>query len=342
MVDPVWGAPDVVLPDPTVATTNQLFELGLDLKRTAEDFLVPPLRAFARMTSGIPTGELWYVGAFSGDGKTAFFTSLTLDLLEAGKKVYYVPTESPAKVIKCHLACKSLGYDTGDFLSDEYTKWADSEIAVQRVRAEARRLVSPAGEQQLWVADQGYLDPTMLEAHAAMAAELGVDVFVVDHADHGAGQGRSAYDINVANQDALLHVAGAYDLRVIAATQFNLDAVKGNRVLRYLAPRESYVYMGNRKRQICAGMFGLYRPLRRTGLDLKRLEAFKNGDQSVLLSELLEPNTMAIHCMKHRKYGDREGKREYVHVHHGRVQDFTGIDSEALSHGISTTQRSMR
>ena len=330
---------DVVVPHAFTSAKEQLDELARDLKRPASAFLDLPFAALAEVVGGIPEGELWYAGAFSGDGKTAFFTSLVLACLEQGKRVYYVPTESPGKVIKAHLACKTLGFDVGDFLSGEYLKWPNAKEARAAVWEESKKYHPTSVENTgpFWIAESGFLTETRLEAEAAYAAELKADLFIVDHIDHVEGIGNGLYEASVSANKTILHCAHTYGLRCFAATQFNLEAVKGNRVVRYLAPRESYVYMGNHKRMIADGMLGLYRPLKLSGLDLKLVQAFKEGDASVKLSDILEPNTMAVHIMKHRKYGAREGKKIYLNVHHGRVQDFTLTETGSI-HGIRTTK----
>lgn len=339
--------PDFEVPHPAVTAADQIAELEGDLKRTEDDFLSLPFSSLSGIVGGIPQGEVWYIGAFSGDGKTAFLTSLTLALAEAGKRVYYVPTETPGRVIRAHLACKAIGYDVGDFLSGAYLSWPDAQIARGRVLQEARKFGSPLAavnvdaEHRVLVAESGFLSPVRIEAEAAIAAELGADVVIWDHADHSDETGTSPYATSMSTQKAIHRSTHAHGLRSLPSTQFNLDAVKGNRTARYMAPREGYVYMGNIKRHLCDGMIGLYRPLKLRGLDTKLVAAYRDGDASISVQDILEPNTMCAYMMKHRKYGAREGQRAYLHVHRGRVQDFTDRDAEALSHGISTTTNSL-
>lgn len=331
---------DIAIPD---ADANAIFQSNrafLDLGRAATAFLEPPspMATLAELTGGIPEGDIWYAGGFSGDGKTAFFTSLTLALVEAGKRVYYVPTETPARVLRNHFAAKTLGYDVADMLSGAWLQWPNYTEIKAAIRAELKRQVTPGadGKQTLWVANEGLITTDRLEAEAAHAKELKADVFIVDHIDHVEGNGKSLYDASVDANKTLLHIAQTYGLRVLAATQFNLDAVRGDRVMRHMAPRENYVYMGNYKRQIASGMLGLYRPLRLVGLDEGKVKSFNKGAADVTREEILEPNTMAVSLMKHRLYGGREGRRIFLRVCRGRVTDLNATEREAMEHEIPT------
>lgn len=336
--------PQLVVPAPATTAAEQMLELEGDLRRTEGDFLTLPFPSLAAIVGGVPHGELWYVGAFSGDGKTAFFTSLTLALIELGLKVYYVPTETPGRVIRAHVACKALGYDVGDFLSGAFLQWPDAKLARSRVVQEARKYASPFvtgnkdEHQKLWIAESGFLTPFRIHAEADIANEMGADLVIWDHGDHTEDSG---FETSVSTQKAILTGTQTYGLRSFVSTQFNLDAVKGNRTLRYMAPQPNYVYMGNIKRQLCDGMLAVRRCVKRSNLNLDQLKAFRKGDQSVQASDILEPNTMVVDCMKHRKYGQREGQRAYLHVHHGRVQEFTAREQEIIEHQLPTHKRDL-
>ena len=152
-----------------------------------------------------------------------------------------------------------------------------------------------------------------------MAAAAGADVLVIDHVDHLDSAESSLYHTSVAVNQALLLAAQEHGFRVLAATQFNNDVVRTNRILRYSAPQPNYIYMGGHKRQIASGMLGLYRPLKINGADKNTLAAFRDGNMET--QDVLEPNTMAVSVLKHRLYGQREGQRIYLRIEHGRVLD---------------------
>lgn len=330
---------DITIPDADEAAWLQAQEASDALSAKASDFFTMPWAPLAKMVGGIPKGDVWYAGGFSGDGKTAFFTSLAGELTDSGKRVYYVPTESPAKVIRTHFACKRLGYDAGDLLSGKYLEWINAKDVRAEVRAEVKRLAMPdeSGKRRLWIGADGFISSLRLLAEGAHAAQLGADVFIVDHIDHVEGSGRSMYESSVQANGTLLKIAQDYGLVVFAATQFNLEAVRGNRIMRYLAPQPNYVYMGNHKRHIASGMLGLYRCLKLTGLDPDLLKAFNQGSSTVQAKDILEPSTMAISLMKHRLYGNREGQKVMLHVQNGRVMEMPTTE-QGYQHGIRTSR----
>ena len=333
---------DVQVPDANHSAILQAEDAFRAISRTEDKFLRLPFAGLAEVLGDIPEGDLWYAGGFSGDGKTAFFTSLALALVEQGKRVYYVPTETTPQVVRAHFACKALGYDVGDFLSGAYRGWVNAEDCREAVKAELKRQTAKDGKgnRSLWVAEAGLLNSLRLEGEAAHAKELGADMFIVDHIDHVEGMGQNLWEASRQTNKTLLHIAQTYGLRVFAATQFNLQATIGHRTTRYLPPTEKVVYMGNYKRTIASGMLGIYRPLKIGNLDLGLLKKFNDGDTAVEPKDILEPNTMAISVMKHRLYGNREGKKIMLNVHHGRVQDFSAIDLEAIEHAIQTSRKS--
>lgn len=322
---------DIRIPDANHSAVFQAQDAFRAISQPADKFLRLPFQALSDVIGDIPEGDLWYVGAFSGDGKTAFFTSLALALVELGKKVYYVPTETPPRVVRAHFACKALGYDVGDFLSGAYLTWPNAKELREQVKAELKRQTDL---KSLWVAESGMLTSLRLEGEAAHAQELGADVFIVDHIDHVEGTGVSLYEASVEANKTLLHCTQTYGLRGLAATQFNLQATIGSRTTRYLPPTEKVVLWGNYKRTIASGMLGIYRPLKLHDLDLELLKRFNKGDTLVEPKDILEPNIMAVSVMKHRLYGNREGRKILLDVHHGRVGDLSPSDREAVEHGI--------
>lgn len=308
----------------TVQASDEIVEALLDLERPSTHFFRLPWPALNSLVGGIPKGDVWYIGAFSGHGKTTFLTSM-LDLCyERNDKVYYLGLESKPKTLRTHWACKRIGYDAGKILTGDYLdEWSEEAIKV------ARKAIS--GELHLQL-QSPYVDrvkfcPTPLIDHnrlwraAEDAVNFGADVFIVDHVDHiqSDSEAKSFYQESVRINQALLQIAQQTGMRVFPATQFNNDAVRGNRLALHLTPQPHYVKMGGHKREVATGMLALYKPLKLVGLDPGALKAVMGGQGEI--RDVLEPNTMAVYCMKHRHYGAREGSKIYLNVEHGKVLD---------------------
>lgn len=327
-----------VILNPTIAGFDQTIEAVEAVGRKAESYLHFPWRALDDLVGGMPPGDLWYVGGFSGHGKTTFLTSLVLDWVEAGVAVYYMGLESQPKVLRTHFACKRLGYDAGDLLSGAYLAWDNADLVRKQVAAEIHQMGMAGSDwrSRLMISPAKAVDEGRLRGEAMMAADCGVRVLVVDHVDHLEGDGGSLYEASVRANRALLDIAQEYGFLVIAATQFNLAAVRAARALKHVAPKDDYIKMGNHKREIASGVLGLYRPLKLTGVDKKLLAAFNAGHAEQ--QEVIEPFTMAVSLMKHRLYGAREGKRVYLGVDHGRVVDLPERDIGGVLNGIRTAR----
>jgi hypothetical protein len=115
---------------------------------------------------------------------------------------------------------------------------------------------------------------------------------------------------------------------MLVATQLNNEVVRGNVMAQYHPPQPHHVYLGGQKRQIAAGMLGLYRPLK-TGVTKDELTDVKEGRADV--TSILEPNTMGVSIMKHRKYGRFEGSKLTLGVEKGRVCEITERDRHRTS-----------
>lgn len=319
-----------------VRVNDEAVEAAVDLTRDAETYFHFPWPALDQVVGGMPPGDVCYVGAFSGHGKTTFLSSLTDAVFEQTEtKLFYMGLESKPKTLRTHWACKRLGYDAGDLLTGAYLDWPNATDVRKAVEAE---LVSQTvGDKYRRVRFSGaaYVDAPRLWQEAKRADAFGAGIFVIDHVDHIAGRSGSLYEQSREVNQAILDIAHEFGFLMLVATQFNLDAVRGKRALLHLAPQPTYVKMGNHKREVAAWMLGLYKPLKLTGCDPEALKRYNahGGDTS----EILEPNTMAVSVMKHRYYGNREGQKAYLRVNHGRVCDIEARESGAI-HGIRTAR----
>lgn len=309
---------------PAVQASDEIAAAANDLDRPAAKYFRMPWNALDGLVGGIPQGDVWYIGAFSGHGKTTFLTSLLDACFERRDRVYYMGLESRPKTLRTHWACKRLGYDagkilTGDFLRDWHPETAQK--ARDEIRAEMLLQITGERFERVMFCPTPFVDYARLWRAAEHAMAFKADVFIVDHVDHirESADTKSGYQESVRINQALLEIAQQTGMRVFPATQFNNDAVRGNRLALHFPPQPQYVKMGGHKREVATGMLGLYKPLKLAGVDPGLLKAVQAGQGDV--REAIEPNTMAVYCMKHRHYGAREGAKVYLRVEHGKVFD---------------------
>jgi hypothetical protein len=333
------GDPDEDLPlEPRYEAVGQASEALHDIKRDRSDFLHLPFKSLDAVVGGIGKGEVWFVGAYSGHGKTTFLTSALDEWYIGGQSVYFMGLESKPKVLRTHWACKRLGLDAGDVLTGAASLRSDWDFQRQRLAAEIKSQCEGERGEQIYFSPRQFVDPKGLRAAGIEAHELGSDILIIDHVDHLSGTGGGLYEQSVQVMKTLLSVAQEFELRVLAATQFNNEMIRGNRSGMHQAPQPGAVYMGGHKRQIATGMLGLYRPLKLSGVDEETLKAFNKGHGEP--KDVCEPNTMAVSVMKHRLYGDREGKRVFLRVEKGKVMDMPESDMGPI-HGIRTSRPSL-
>lgn len=314
-------------PHPEDTARDQVTDASLALHRKPHEFLHFPWRSLDDLVGGISRGEVWFVGAFSGHGKTTFLTS-ALDLWqERGRRVFYMGLESKPRILRTHWACKRLDLDAGDVLSGKAAAtWPDWEYQRKRIIVELDAQQRGDMAERVYFSPEPFVNLTRLRAACEQAADLGSDVLMVDHIDHiePNAKGRTPFGDSVTVVKALGTLAQEHDLRLLVATQFNNDAIRGNRLGLHQSPQPTAVYNGGHKRQIADGMLGLYRPLKFGGVDKNALLNFRNGDGEP--QDVCEPGTMAVTVMKHRLYGNREGKRAFLGVERGRVVQLPEAD----------------
>jgi KaiC/GvpD/RAD55 family RecA-like ATPase len=304
------------------------------LDRTDSDFLRMPWGTLDDVVSGMSAGDIWFIGGFSGDGKTTALTSAVDCWYEAGKRIYYLGLESRPNVLKTHWACKRVGLDAGEVLSGKALRWPDWKERKAELVAMLRSLDESDSAAQVHFSPMEFVDADRLKEAMKNAREFGADVFILDHIDHIEGAQGSPYEVSRGVCMTLLQEAQSSGIRCLVATQFNNEAVRGNRAGRYLPPQPHYVFMGSHKRQIASGMLGLYRPLKQ-GLDADTLRQFQHGGLEPI--DVCEPDTMGVVCMKHRLFGKYEGKRVFLGVKRGRVVDLPHRD-QPNTHGIRTNR----
>lgn len=291
-----------------------------------DKFLHLPWASVDQLVGGIGPGQVWFVGAYSGHGKTTFLLSAVDEWHRMGRAVFFMGLESKPEILRTQWACMRLGLDAGDVLSGALIGRADWEFTRRRLKDEVGNLM-----QAVHFSPEKFVDAQVLANACKQAHEMGSDVLIIDHVDHLEGDG-DLYQASVRSMKTLLKLAQQYKLRVLAATQFNNEMVKASKVGLHQPPSPTAVYMGNHKRQIASGMLGLYKPFR-FDVTVEELKGYRDGRLEA--SQVVEPQTMAVCVMKHRLYGNREGKRAFLRVEKGRVIEDENTNSIG-HHGIRT------
>lgn len=287
------------------------------------------------LTGPMGAGEVWFVPAFSGGGKTTFIVSAIEAWRLQGLKMYVMPLELQPYRFRTMLACMETGTHPGDALSGALR--ADPMRVAERdnLRAALLRQGRDSYFEHVMVSEQRAINVRGLEAGLQEAKAFGADVVIVDHIDHIGGKGNPAEASKEVNH-AALRMAQDNGLLLVFTSQLNMEIGKADRLAKYAAPMPHHVMYPSVKIQVATGMLGLFRPLRTMrenespddyALALKQARA---GTADA--PDMLEPNTMGVVAMKLRNYGANEGKRINLAVDRGRVVHLPEKDRHATHH----------
>ena len=309
---------------PEVIAMDQVNDAIIALDRHPDTFVRWPFPELDALTGPMAPGNVWFVCAASGGGKTTFIASI-VDLWRiAGKKVYVMPLETRPYEFRTYLACMTTGVHPGDALSGQLRAMPDGEAKRAVLASELHAQVQAPYVDRVMVSGQRAINLAGLTAGLKEAKSFGADVVIVDHIDHiSGGDGNNLYQEAQHVNNGALRMAQDNELLLLFTSQLNMSASKGDYLSKYLPPKDEHVAFGSLKRRNATGMIGLFRPLRKRRDDetdeeyVKALRAARAGTGNI--ADALEPNTMGVSAMKLRNYGSREGMKTYLTVSHGRV-----------------------
>lgn len=277
--------------------------VGMDafLRLPAEQFVHYPWPDLDHLIGGMLPGELHYVCAFSGNGKTLFMLSLLLEWWKKGKQVYLLGLETVPKYLLVNLCCLREGLHAPDILTGR--AWSRPDWPEQRERLRLAAMALGAGG--IYLSPVEHVGAREIGLAYRHAKDLGADVVMIDHVDHISGESGRLYEESVQINAQIEQLTKSYDLLTVASSQLNLDAVRGDPLAQFRPPRPEQVKMGNKKRELGTSMIGLYRPIREN-VTKEELRAVKEGLKPAL--GILTPWQMGVSVMKNRKGGNDGAK----------------------------------
>lgn len=324
--------------DPALVSGDQITSAKLAMDRPLAEYVHLPFSSVDAIVGAIPPGDVGFISAFSGRGKTTFVTSAVKGFLDAGKRVYCLPLESEPMRFRTHLACKALGLHAGKVLTGEYKRADPGTWPALRktIVDELDRQRKGDMAERLYVSPTRRMDVLALTKAAEHAAKLGADVFIIDHIDHILGRGANVLSEHGQIVDRVLDLAQDLELASFCTSQVNHEGVKHDPLGQYMLPQPHHVYMGGKKRQIAAWMIGLGRALKLNGVNRDDLAAVRARRMEAW--RVLEPNCMVVGAMKLRNFGERDGQKTYLRVQDGCVTEDAELTALAV-HGIQTKGR---
>jgi hypothetical protein len=99
--------------DHDVETTDQVSSALDNLYRPDSDWVTWPWPDLTTLCGRMKPRDVWFVCAFSGNGKTLFVSSAVQAWIAQRTKVYVLPLENAADDFRLYLACQNVGIDPG-------------------------------------------------------------------------------------------------------------------------------------------------------------------------------------------------------------------------------------
>jgi DnaB-like helicase C terminal domain len=332
---------DAELPEvhPFVIASDQITAAMTAMDRPQAELTRWPFPDVDKIAAQMVPGNIWFVCAASGGGKTTFVASVIDHWRHAKKKLYVMPLETRAYEFRTHLACLAADVHPGDVLSGEIQSHPNYRAIREVLRGHFYEQTKSPYLDQVMVSGQRAINLAGLEAGLKEAKAFGADVVIVDHIDHiEGGEGSNLYaEAKRVNMGAL-RMAQDNDMLIVFTSQLNMQISRGDYLSRYVPPKEEHVAFGSLKRQVATGMLGLFRPVRSKREDetddeyTKAIRSARAGEGQY--TDALEPNTMGVVCMKNRPYGSREGHKAYLHVERGKVTDMPEKDRYTTGSGF--------
>lgn len=317
---------------PTVVASNQIIGAIQHVDVHPDTLVRWPFHDVDALTGPLGPGEVWFVAAYSGGGKTTFVVSAIDAWRQMGKKIYVMPLELEAFRFRTYLACMQCGVHPGDALSRKLRETPEGDVKRHALKDALRAQLKEGYVDHVMVSEQGSINVAGLATGLKEAMAFGADVVIVDHIDHiTGGDGSNGYADSKAVNHAALRMAQDNGLLLVFTSQLNMEIGKGkDHLAKYQPPQPHHLLFPSTKLHVATGMLGLYRPIRARRPDESE-DAYKDAISKARAGnadapDALEPNTMGVVGMKLRNYGQHEGRRVALSVVKGRVSDMAERD----------------
>lgn len=305
------------------------------LHKQAKDVLRWPWHDLDALTGPLGLGgEVWFLVAVSGSGKTTFVTSLIEEMRLAGKKIYAMPLETQAAAFRTTLACLTLAdhpdpamrcvIDPGDVNSGHWLSLPNVDELRRKLAAVYTAQREEPFLDQVVISKARAIDVRRFRAAFEQAVAHGADLMIVDHIDHIDGGTGHVAQASKEVCHAALEMAQETGMTVLFTSQINFDMLRTpDKLAKYQPPQIQHLKYPTHKVEVATGIIGLSRVIRppAEGEDAKDYAAALKAARAdeKLATEMLVPGVTQVNAMKLRYYGSRTGQRTLLGYDHGRI-----------------------
>lgn len=258
--------------------------------------------------------QFWVVAAATGNGKSTFLMQLINAWASQKRRIYFLPLEQPADVMRQYWAALANDLDPARVLQND---WASLPRDAQHRVTEHLKWQAElsGGRTRVHFSDARYVSEDILAEEMLHALAFGADVVIIDHIhrlDLGTG---NSWNGLVRICQAIKEGAKNCRIPVLAAAQMHRDK-EGDVLAPFLPPKPTAIQGGEVIRQEADVALGLYRPLLAsfTPDDARDIRAGK-----AKVGPFLEPHCVGAHVLKHRVRGSTFGDIVKLKYLHGKI-----------------------
>ena len=212
---------------PAVLASNQVVGAIAHLERHPDSLVRWPFPSLDELTGPMGEGEVWFVTAFSGGGKTTFIVSCIDRWRQEGKRVFVMPLELQPNRFRTYLACMETGIYPGDALSGALRADPSRKQEREALKDALYSQTKGAYTDHVMISEQRAINVAGLERGMMEAKAFGADVVIVDHIDHIEGSAKgSLFEASKQVNHAALKMGQDNGLLCVFTSQLNMEIAK--------------------------------------------------------------------------------------------------------------------
>lgn len=293
-----------------------------------EAFPMPHWPDVASLTGPLLPGQLWVIGARTGQGKTTFLLNMVNGLLTKASgfaRVVYFCTETSAAELRCVWAAQRLGYAVDAVLEN---RWADcthtlsGPEALTALTQELVYLSSPEVSQAIVFVDVPRLNlENLAPAIKEYVMEEGYGIVVIDHIHRYAV--KDANTVTAELSEAVRKIKGSatsHRFTALLAAQINRPSER-TPTAEFLAPPLAALKQSGALEEEANIVLLLHRA-RKADVTHEQIRAVVEGRKDA--KDLIEPGIMCVSVGKHRTRNHNVGRTARLRVDRaGRIDGMT-------------------
>lgn len=331
-----WAAQDMIADghDPRIDLTDQAEWQTAEAIWMAVGVLEPvmswPWKKLDALLGEVLAGEVWTVGAATGNGKSTFIANLIDGLITRSRgyqRMTIAPLEQSPATFKAKLACLRLDYDVASVFRGHWWKVGDEAICKARLREEIARQGQAPLRETVRYCPADALDRDGLARLIEQAHEWHHRLVIVDHLhhmDHGPGPENRGIRDTMKLAKAMVRRT---DMAVIFTAQLNRGDTRDRR-RKFYPPELADLQGASAIEQVSDGVALLYRPLQEW-VKVGEIDEVIMGQRE--FDSVFQPNRVAVRRAKHRLDGAKRNEDALLAFQHGRILD------EPMSYLTATT-----